>query len=477
MGRLVFAMALLPLLAGRMAAAEAVPPPFTAVLHIGFDGQPAVTASGAAVTVTGAEDLRYGEGRVGQAADFTGSAALEYQPLPALDLASGTLELWIRPTHERTEMADHPYLRFTTADGSAGIEVRFYHVECSAQVTVWAKGRRYSRYGWGWQKDAWQHLAVTWQDGSSDSAGLGLYLGGTESGYPASYAAIPAPSRLRVGAGTPPDGTSSLAWIDEVTVYDRALTATQVHALCQAGDRPLEERVAAVRECIAREEAENRRLDDLLFNQRRIAMIHGRVQSLLHWPDERFAQLGIPVPAKIHETELVTTDLAQYHALFVGGGGGLRLDVASKAALCEYVRQGGGYVGICGGAISAAEAGLIAATRYRFGARGPVLAKPLKHPVTEGFDLSRSLLFPHASGPLFVLAPDSGEVPVVLFEVGGPPLPVFVNAIARQYGKGRVLVFSGHPEGSAQTRRLVRNAILWTTGITGSAEVPSPAAP
>ena len=55
----------------------------------------------------------------------------------------------------------------------------------------------------------------------------------------------------------------------------------------------------------------------------------------------------------------------------------------------------------------------------------------------------------------------------VVFDVGNPPLPTFVNVIAKHYGKGRVVAFSGHPEGSTQTRRMLRNAVLWATRITG----------
>jgi len=57
---------------------------------------------------------------------------------------------------------------------------------------------------------------------------------------------------------------------------------------------------------------------------------------------------------------------------------------------------------------------------------------------------------------------------VVIFDVGNPPLPTFVNTIAKQYGEGRVVAFSGHPEGSPQTRRLLRNAIMWAARITGT---------
>ena len=74
-----------------------------------------------------------------------------------------------------------------------------------------------------WQKDAWQHIAVTWQDGASDNAIQVTSM--HQTGYPATYAAI-APPTSCVGAGPPPEGASSPAWLDEVTVYNRALEAT-----------------------------------------------------------------------------------------------------------------------------------------------------------------------------------------------------------------------------------------------------------
>ena len=132
--RAVAAGAMLALALGtRTWAVEAAPPLFAPVLHLAFDGQAQALAPGATVTVSGAEGLVYGEGRVGQAADFPGRAALDYRPLPSLDPASGTLAFWVRPLHERTEMGDHPYVRFTNDDASAGMEVGFYHVECSVQ--------------------------------------------------------------------------------------------------------------------------------------------------------------------------------------------------------------------------------------------------------------------------------------------------------------------------------------------------------
>jgi len=438
-----------------------------ALLYLSFDGTAEAVAPGAKMTVTGGKVLEYAEGKAGKAADFLKGGCVEYRGLPKLPLKSGTLELWVKAPHDRTEMEDHVYLQFLTDGGSGGIEVKFYHVECSAQATMWAGKRRHRRYGWGWAKDTWQHLVVTWDTTDPDLSGLTLYKNGAETGYPRSYRPIGQPDLLRIGCKSPTEGLGAKALIDEVALYDRCLTKAQVRVLYDNGGKPFAHKLAAVRARVAADQAREARRHDLLFHHRKVGMLHGRFTSLLNWPDKVFTPLQIPVPEKIHETKLASTDLSRYHALFVPGGGGLRLDKANAKALQDYVRNGGGYVGVCGGAVSAARYGLIDAKRYPFGVRGPVWTNLKKHPVTEGYDLGLKLLFPHASGPLFVVEEGGPETPVVIFQVGAKPFPTFVNTIAREFGKGRVVAFSGHPEASPRTRRLLRNAILWAARITG----------
>ncbi len=449
-------------------------PEFAPLFYIGFDGTAEAVAEGSEITVTGADSVKYAEGKFGQAGDFRENGCVEYRGLPPFNLKSGTMELWINAANPATELEDRYYLQFLKDDGSGGIELKFYHVELSMQVIMWSAGKKSRRYGWGWAQDAWRHIAITWDTDDPEISGLKLYYNGVETGYPRGYQQIEMPDFLRIGCKSFAEGLFASALIDEVAVYDRALTRSQVKTLYENGDKPLEARVTAVRERITEEAAVEARKTDLLFNHRNIGMLHGRYQSLLNWSEQVFARLGLPVPEPIHETELTTTDLSRYDALLVGGGGGLRLDDSNAEALRKYVQDGGGYVGICGGAVSAGKYGLIDAERYNFGVRGPVWAKLNEHPVTEGYLASRKVLFPHASGPLFVIKDGSDEVPVVLFDVGNPPLPTFVNVIARKYGEGRVVVFSGHPEGSAETYRMLRNAILWTAKITDVEQPPAP---
>lgn len=450
-----------------VAAAQQQAPEIRALLHIGFDGDLKAEAAGAEVTATQLQPVTFAQGRLGQAGDFTQAGCVEYRGLPPLDLEQGTLELWIRPAHPPTELEDHVYLQFLGDDGSTGIEVKFYHVELSVQVTMWGASGRFRRYGWGFEEGAWQHIVVTWDATGPAASGLTLYKQGAETGYPATYKPIDQPGLLRVGCLSLDGGQQAKALIDEITIYSRALSAGQVRVLYEAADRPLDQRLLVLRERIAADEALAARRHDLLFNHRRIAILHGRNTSLVNWPDSRFQELALPVPEPVHEDDLTTTDLSAYDVLFCPGGGGLNLQDDQAEALREYVRQGGGYVGVCGGAITAARAGLIEAQRYTFGVRGPVWTHLTEHPVTEGYDLTRKLLCPHASGPLFVIAEGSDEQSVITFDVGDPPLPTFTHTIARQIGEGRVVAFSGHPEASAETHALLRNAIMWVARIIG----------
>jgi len=52
----------------------------------------------------------------------------------------------------------------------------------------------------------------------------------------------------------------------------------------------------------------------------------------------------------------------------------------------------------------------------------------------------------------------------VLYRAGPP----YAAVIAKHYGKGRVVVFSPHPEDQHESRALTRNAILWATKVIGT---------
>jgi hypothetical protein len=461
------------LLACAGALADA-PPELDTVLHISFDGNREAMARDAEVTVRGGEQVPFAEGRVGKAADFRETGCIEYHDLPMFDMQSGTIEFWVNSTHDMLHMEDRYLLQFLRNDDNGGIRIRFYHVISSLQVRFSGTGANTIVYTGGWAQDQWAHFAITWNTDDLDMAGLKLYRNGAEvTAFPREYRPIEPPDFLRVGCESPDEPTPAGALIDELVVYNRSLSRQQVRVLYEHGHRPMQDKLDALRHQITAEEATKAYRAHRLFNETDFGFIYGETHPLDDWPDERFEALGLLVPQRISEGELATTDLSRYDVLLVGHGDGLRLDEQAAGALRRYVRAGGGYLGIGGGAVTAARHGLIEAEIYEFPVRGAVRSIAAQHPVTEGvYDDTRPtarILIAHNEGPLLLIKEDADEVPVLTFDVAGkPPLPTFVSAIARQYGKGRVLVFSSQQEVRNHTHRLLRNGVMWVAEIIGT---------
>jgi len=169
----------------------------------------------------------------------------------------------------------------------------------------------------------------------------------------------------------------------------------------------------------------------------------------------------------------------------IQGGGGSRaqaeaLQPAGRDALRDFVRNGGGYLGVCAGAYLAAsdkdyQLGILNARvldrEHWARGRGDVV---LDFSTTG----QQELKFPHDKttvlyhqGPL--LAPDGktdlpAYTPVATFEtevaLNGAPHGVMQGTTAMAsgiYGKGRVFVISPHPEQTPGLDGLVRQAVAW----------------
>jgi putative intracellular protease/amidase len=184
-------------------------------------------------------------------------------------------------------------------------------------------------------------------------------------------------------------------------------------------------------------------------------------------------------------SEDIRNGVLKNYDVVIQGGGGSRAQAAAlkpegRDAIREFVRNGGGYLGVCAGAYLAAsdkdyQLGILNARvldrEHWARGRGDVV-----------LDFSQAgqqeLKFPHDKttvmyhqGPL--LAPDDKTdlppyTPVALFEtevaLNGAPHGVMQGTTAMAsgiFGKGRVFVISPHPEQTAGLDGLVRQAVAW----------------
>jgi glucose/arabinose dehydrogenase len=163
-------------------------------------------------------------GRFGRALSFNGTTSIVSVPDSAsLGLAPGmTVEAWVRPSagggvrtvvgKERT--GGLAFALFSSAAGGAPAGSAFLD---GTAFTVTGTGAL--------PTDAWSHLAVTYDGGA-----LRLYVGGVQVGSTPATGALPLGSGpLRLGA-TAVFGQRFAGQLDEVRVYDRALSAAEVGA-------------------------------------------------------------------------------------------------------------------------------------------------------------------------------------------------------------------------------------------------------
>ena len=172
--------------------------------------------------------------------------------------------------------------------------------------------------------------------------------------------------------------------------------------------------------------------------------------------------------------------------VFTGGSGSAQAEAIGEAGrnnVREYVRGGGGYVGICAGAY-------LACSNFKWGL-GILNASTVsnKWQRGQGFmdievtDDGRKLLgdvkgtfkVRYHNGPIIKPAERTdvpAYAPITLFrsEIAeyGSPAGVMVNSPAQAigtFGKGRVFISSPHPESTPGLENLIPRGILWAGGV------------
>jgi type 1 glutamine amidotransferase len=204
-----------------------------------------------------------------------------------------------------------------------------------------------------------------------------------------------------------------------------------------------------------------------------------------------FPQVTVVV---LSEQDVGTLNLSAYDVLvFPGGSGSGQSKGIGEAGLKnvrEFVSNGGGYVGICGGAYLACSnfswgLGIINAgtvsSKWRRGQAMLDLELAQAGPELLG-DVKGTFKVRYHNGPILKPA-DRTDIPpytaLTVFKTeiadNGTPAGAQVNSPAHvisTFGKGRVFISSPHPENTPGLENFIPRGIFWAAGEKSSTALP-----
>ncbi len=171
--------------------------------------------------------------------------------------------------------------------------------------------------------------------------------------------------------------------------------------------------------------------------------------------------------------------------IFTGGSGSKQaatLGESGREKVREFVREGGGYVGICAGAYLACSGfswgvGVLDAktvsSKWKRGAGEVQMEMSPQGSALTGLPAAKQPIR-YVNGPI-IKPNERADIPdyetIAWFRTelaqNGTPPGVMVNSPAMvrgAYGKGRVLVSSPHPEQTDGMERFIEHAVRWVSG-------------
>lgn len=188
--------------------------------------------------------------------------------------------------------------------------------------------------------------------------------------------------------------------------------------------------------------------------------------------------------AEIQSGKLAEVDVL-VHPGGSGGGQGKALGEGGRKAVRDFVNQGGGYLGVCGGAYLATndyewslnliDAKVVDKKHWARG-NGDVQVQLSKEATALFAHSEKEMTIHYAQGPLLARPEwDDPDVPnyesLAIFKteiaLKGAPQGVMVRtsaAVRAQYGKGRVFCFSPHPELTDGLHHLIPLTVRWAAG-------------
>ncbi len=190
---------------------------------------------------------------------------------------------------------------------------------------------------------------------------------------------------------------------------------------------------------------------------------------------------------RVKAEQMGSIDLKAFNVVVFSGGSGSGqaegLGEAGRNNVREFVRNGGGYMGVCAGAYLACSnfkwsLGLLNAStvssKWRRG-KGFMDAEITEAGHALLGDVKGTFKVRYANGPI-IKPGDKPDLPayttITLFRSeiaeNGSPVGVMVNSPAQAlgtFGKGRVFISSPHPENTPGLEHLLPRAILWASGL------------
>ncbi len=170
-------------------------------------------------------NVEWGEGRFDRAAHFPHAGEIAIAPF-AFSSKSITLAAWVRH-----ESLDNHVQRYVSLGDEAAV-IRHENKNQRVHFYIKTDGQlRHLAVDQALDVGNWRHVAGTW-DGTTQR----VYVDGVLRGSATPPGALAEADRLAIGSG----GEPMHGWLDDVRVYDRALSADEVRELCgtPAAERP-----------------------------------------------------------------------------------------------------------------------------------------------------------------------------------------------------------------------------------------------
>lgn len=440
-----------------------------------FDGSPSAQLAGAPLAPSSQERLSYIESDHSQALLLGTGAALEYELDQRFPGDAGSIEVRFKPAFPQDARQAARTIFSLVGPNSGSMRFAFQpqgtRWQFAMELADW-KTSVSASYFRAEHLARWTHLVLTWDDRAEPGPVLQFYRDGRwdrhrTKPYLASFQGF---RRLVLGAAGQLDTA-----LDEVVIYDRALGESEVAFLHENMHRA--DRFAALVE--HQRELEQQAAAERSKREAQIAQLTGRVAYIIN--PRGGQQRDFPLPGGIVATGLRVedvgkVDLAQFAVIYGPPGAGYQLTDEQGDVLRQYIRDGGGYVGVCAGANYAGRAQLLNMSTHSFKNQGLLTIGIAPHAVTAG--LPSEMVIHHGNGPIMV--PGEGCQVLGTFQIG-QGFPITTAAIvAGENGQGRVVAFGPHPTGGGvefQTRQIkfsgdelgtdtiLVNALLWAARI------------